>query len=132
MSTECGTSIGFPLTFMVILVFFAIMMTSEKEKTSQRLDAVAADTSASATYVEIESHPTHPDTYQTFLFTVQVVTHDRQSASSAKSQMAAFCKAIKIVPEIEEAVPVKLYGVYKDAGKTMCEQLFPDPTAEEK
>lgn len=73
--------------------------------------------------VILPPRPAAPKDFQTFLFHVQVSTDMRHDAAYAEEQIKKLCSTVKLVSGVNDAIPVKLYGVYLHEGKAYCEPL---------
>jgi len=62
----------------------------------------------------------HPDTFNSYIMTMQIVTDKPQPKSYAVDNMKKMCELVSSVSGIKTAVKVKILGVYNKDGKAVC------------
>jgi len=93
------------------------------------------DIEAVAAEMEIEVEPVKPDvkevkddmkvpeSFKTFMFTLQVVLSTPESSKAARERLCKLSGVLKSIKDIENAAPVALYGVFKDGEEVKSVEL---------
>jgi len=122
-------SVGLTIFSMLMMCFgfynLGKIVTMDKvERSVEAAEPVPCEPVAAPEVAEVNTNVNAPETFKTFMFTIQVVTGTPEASNAARERLCKLCGVLKSVKDIENAAPVALYGVYKDeAGKTVSVEL---------
>lgn len=113
------------LIIALIILPFSVMILFEEAKSAHLLNEIHIHQQKNRPQPPIiqKIKPKPPADFQTFILSVQVSTDSRQDANYAKDQINKLCMVLKSVSGIENAIPVKLMGVYKQDNRVFCEEI---------